>query len=139
MISGQTMNLSRTTKDAANISIVARGQQHSSNGMLGNAMHASSSATPIVASEADIASVGQHQTAGIKIQPYSNAANKGGATQPHLANYQSQYDNNQASAFKQYNEEDGFMRGARIAEKIQEFYHTTAVPAGGFTSGSQTL
>ena len=31
------------------------------------------------------------------------------------------------------------MRGARIAEKIQEFYHTTAVPSGGFTSGSQTL
>ena len=31
------------------------------------------------------------------------------------------------------------MRGARIAEKIQEFYQTTTVPAGGFTSGSQTL
>ena len=24
-----------------------------------------------------------------------------------------------------YPEDDGFMRGARIAEKIQEFYHTT--------------
>ena len=24
-----------------------------------------------------------------------------------------------------YTEDDGFMRGARIAEKIQEFYHTT--------------
>lgn len=91
MISGQTMNLSRTTKDAANISIVARGQQHSSNGMLGNAMHTSSSTTPIMASEADIIN---QQPTGIKIQPYSNAANKGGATQPHLANYQSQYDSN---------------------------------------------
>ena len=42
----------------------------------------------------------------------------------------------------QYNEEDGFMRGARIAEKIQEFYNTTGpVPSTntGFTSGSQTL
>lgn len=27
-----------------------------------------------------------------------------------------------ATLFKQYKEEDGFMRGARIAEKIQEFY-----------------
>jgi len=26
-----------------------------------------------------------------------------------------------------YNEEDGFMRGARIAEKIQEFYNTSGV------------
>jgi hypothetical protein len=30
-----------------------------------------------------------------------------------------------------YNEEDGFMRGARIAEKIQEFYHTSGGPVTG--------
>ena len=30
------------------------------------------------------------------------------------------------------------MRGARIAEKIQEFYHTSAIPEN-VTSGSQTL
>lgn len=30
-----------------------------------------------------------------------------------------------------YNEEDGFMRGARIAEKIQEFYNTS----GGTVQG----
>ena len=47
-----------------------------------------------MASEADIVTQQQHQPSGIKVQPYSNAANKGGATQPHLANYQSQYDSN---------------------------------------------
>ena len=44
-----------------------------------------------------------------------------------------------ASLFKQYKEEDGFMRGARIAEKIQEFYHTTAVPSSAGFNSSQGM
>ena len=52
-------------------------------------------------------------------------------------------DNSNPQFTKQYNEEDGFMRGARIAEKIQEFYNTTGAPMSGtvanLASGSQPL
>ena len=56
-------------------------------------------------------------------QYFAGFGSKNGATNPN--------DNSNPQFTKQYNEEDGFMRGARIAEKIQEFYNTTGAPMSG--------
>ena len=36
-----------------------------------------------------------------------------------------------------YQEDEGFMRGARIAEKIQEYYHSNQNPGATLTSFNQ--
>lgn len=55
-----------------------------------------------------------------------NGGNTNSSIEP-VANRTSQNDINNSKQFK-YNEEDGFMRGARIAEKIQEFYNHSKMP-----------
>lgn len=46
---------------------------------------------------------------------------------------------NGSSKQTKYKEEDGFMRGARIAEKIQEFYQTGGQQSTGVIQPNQTI
>lgn len=45
----------------------------------------------------------------------------------------------QTQTQKLYTEEDGYLRGARIADKIQEFYHTTGNQTSNNATGKTTF
>jgi len=89
-------------------------------------------------------------SAPICIQSYMNSAVKDGGSRegskpPSKPNSTKQGGHNQTVAFdkegpNRYSDEEGYLRGARIAEKIKEFQHTTkAIPKDQGPISSQSL
>ena len=150
IVAGQTMNLSRAQAAKEN---QANGFGRQS-GLIGTAIQQSNSAINAL----DEAALNSSLGGGNSANPNSRSIQPMSQTNPRLQQYFAGFgsknganpqtsnnpnDNSNPQFTKQYNEEDGFMRGARIAEKIQEFYNTTGAPMSGtvanLASGSQPL
>ena len=110
IVSGQTLTLNQSAKQGGNSSSVTAGNKGAT-----MALHQSNSATPgyfegIEQNSSMAGKPGTRVASGYR----GHQSNQGGT----LNTSQGAAPNDGASLFKQYKEEDGFMRGARIAEKI---------------------